>query len=246
MKKELSYIGALNSLTCKLLEHFTWNQHETGEASSQQMEAIRVEQHWRKEPYHQITKSADSHLQLWKRRLCSVPVVYSYFFHWLLLPLLSHTETVQTWSQLLILQTNCFCHYPVNCPSDFLPISSSREGEGCHYSTLLSNPDTLVIPLTSLCLLQAFLSRHIICTTIDPLTQHTRKRQSLSFVNIPNLGVIRLAQLSSHLCCIQNYTTAQQNSGQHNRNKMLEKNKVSNFTKREENKLHLFLTISCT
>lgn len=99
------------------------------------------------------------------------------------------------------------CPYPVDCPSGFLPISSSREGEGCYYSVLLPNPDTLVIPLTPHSLLQAFLSRYPICTIIEPLPHHRWKLQTSSSVNIPNPGVIRLAQLSSHLCCIQNDIT---------------------------------------
>lgn len=54
-------MDALTSLvlvSSKIVDHFTQTQHEAGEASSQQMQAIRVEQHWRKELYHQITKKS--------------------------------------------------------------------------------------------------------------------------------------------------------------------------------------------
>lgn len=85
---------------------------------------------------------------------------------------------------------------PLSCRlSLFLPLSSTREREGYYYSILLSNLDTLVIPFTLHS--QAFLSRYIIWTTVDPLAHHRWKLQTVSSVNIPNnSGVIRPAQLS--------------------------------------------------
>lgn len=192
-----------------------WNiLHEpntrTGEASSQQMQAIRVQQHRRKELYLQILKkSADSYVQLQKRRLCSVLLPYSYFFHW-------------TGFSSSLAQRQSLFHFKTETRS-----SSCRQTVP---ASILS-----IIPLFTPKFNQG--ERGILL--FHPPFKYGHLVNSF-YLAFPSLLVFPLSVIHSKL---HHHPTAQQNSGQHSRNTMLEKNQVPNFTRREENKMHLFLII---